>query len=114
MNFKINQEKGFTLVEVLVAIVILLIVVISFTTLFSSSYKGIAGSGQRSEALFGIQEEIESNLEDSGAIVVGPESIVFTEGTGVNIPGQHRTFKEVIIDDKEVMIDVFVHVPPSD
>lgn len=111
MNNILKNEKGFTLVEVLIAIVILLIIVISFTALFSSSYRGIAGSGQRSAALFGVQEDLERDLKDPGAVVVGSESIVFTGG-GVTIPGQHRTFKEVIIDDKEVVIDVFV-IPPS-
>ncbi len=111
MKHKLQQERGFTLVEVLIAIVILLIIVISFTTLFTSSYRGITSSGDRSEALFGIQENIERDLKDANAVVVGSESIVFTDGEGVTIPGQHRTFKEVIIDDKEVMIDVFVRTP---
>jgi prepilin-type N-terminal cleavage/methylation domain-containing protein len=112
MLHNLKQEKGFTLVEVLIAVLILLMIVITFTTLFTSSYKGITSSGSRSETLFGLQENIESDIKDPGADYIGNLNIVFTEGSGVSIPGEHRSFRQVTGDQKEVVIDVFVHTNP--
>jgi len=105
----LNAEKGFTLVEVLIAVFILLIIVIAFTTLFTSSFQGITSSGSRSETLFGLQENIEGDINDPGAEFIGNVSIEFTEGDGVSISGEHRAFKQVTDDQKEVVIDVFVY-----
>ncbi len=105
------NEKGFTLVEVLIAVFILLIIVIAFTTLFTSSFRGITSSGSRSETLFSLQEDIERNIDDAGAEFIGNVNIEFTDGDGVliPIPGEHRAFKQVTDDQKEVVIDVFVY-----
>ncbi len=105
MNFIIKQEKGFTLVEVLIAIVILLIIVISFTTLFTSSFRGIASSGDRSETLFELQQNIERDIEGGSA---GSKGLVDLEFDNVTIPGEHKTFTRTTNDGKEVVVDVFV------
>ena len=104
INFK--QESGFTLVEVLIAIVILLIIVISFTTLFTSSFSGIASSGHRSETLFEIQQNIESDIHGGSAGSQGNLDIEFNND--VTIPGEHKTFTRTTSDGKEVVVDVFV------
>ncbi len=101
----LTEEKGFTLVEVLIAIVILLIIVISFTTLFTSSFRGIASSGDRSETLFELQQSIERNIQDGSA---GSKGNVDIEFDNVNIPGEHKTFNQTTSDGKEVVVDVFV------
>ncbi len=112
MKNVLKNEIGFTMVEVLIAALILLIIVIAFTTLFTSSFRGIVSSGSRSETLFGLQENIESDIKDPGADYIGNLNIVFTEGGGVSIPGEHRSFRQVTDDQKEVVIDVFVHTNP--
>ncbi len=105
MKSKLKNETGFTLVEVLIAIVILLVIVISFTTLFTSSYRGITSSGDRSETLFQIQQTIERDLQDGSAGSKGNVDIVFNN---VTIPGEHKTFNQATSDGKEVVVDVFV------
>jgi prepilin-type N-terminal cleavage/methylation domain-containing protein len=107
-NSSLNAEKGFSLIEVLIAVFILLIIVIAFTTLFTSSFRGITSSGSRSEKLFILQKNIESDINDlENAEIVGNVNIEFNDG--VIIPGEHRAFKQDIDDQKEVVIDVFVY-----
>ncbi len=112
MNYNLKHENGFSLVEVLIAVFILLIIVITFTTLFTSSFRGITSSGSRSETLFGLQENIESDIKAPGADYIGNLNILFTEGDGVSIPGEHRSFRQDTDDQKEVVIDVFVRTNP--
>lgn len=100
-----DNNNGFTLVEVLVAVIILLIIVISFTTLFTSSFRGIASSGQRSETLFEIQQNIENNIQGGSA---GSKGSLDIEFNNVTIPGEHKSFNQTTSDGKEVVVDVFV------
>ncbi len=58
----INQQKGFTLVELLIAISILMVIIFSFTLLFTTSFSGIFGAGRKSEALFRAQEEMDNKI----------------------------------------------------
>lgn len=52
-------SKGFTLVEVLVAMAILMLVIFAYTTLFTSSFENIFRAGERSEKLYLAQQNIE-------------------------------------------------------
>jgi len=52
-------EKGFSLVEILVALTILLIIATAFLSLYTQSYLGIAYSGHKNKALYEAQQEIE-------------------------------------------------------
>jgi prepilin-type N-terminal cleavage/methylation domain-containing protein len=54
------DKKGFSLIEVIIASSILLIIVISFAALLSTSFAGIFGAGKNSRALFQAQQEIET------------------------------------------------------
>lgn len=99
------SEKGLSLVEVLIAIVILLMIVIVFTTLFNSSLRGIVSSGDRSSTLFELQTEIET--EDQAPTVDNQPKII-TFNNGVNIPGNQGSFKQTMADGNEVLINVFI------
>ncbi len=57
----IKAEKGFSLVEVMVAMAVLLIIVIAFSTLFTFAFGGIFSQGRKSEALY---EEVQKELEE--------------------------------------------------
>lgn len=72
-NFK--QQEGFTLVEILVAIAIMMIVVFSFTLLFTSSFTWIFDAGDKSEALFKAQEKMDNKIA-GGIITTDGEPMV--------------------------------------
>ena len=56
---RINQ--GFSLLEVIVALAVLLLIIIAFTTLFTFSFGGIFSQGRKSEALY---EDVQKELEE--------------------------------------------------
>ncbi len=106
INF--SAENGFTIVEVLIAIIILLITVTSFATLFTSTLRGISSSGERSEALFELQESIERDLKSESESTTGSKGEIDLVFNNVTIRGEHRTFTRTTNDGKEVVFDVFV------
>jgi prepilin-type N-terminal cleavage/methylation domain-containing protein len=57
-----RREQAFTLIEVLVAIFILLVVIISFSLLFSDSFINIFASGYKSEAQYKLQDLVENKF----------------------------------------------------
>ncbi len=55
-----DDQGGFTLIEVIVALSIIMIVLFAYTLFFTSSFEGIFRAGKKSEALFSAQEAIEN------------------------------------------------------
>lgn len=80
-----KDEKGFSLLEVLVAMIVLSLVILSFSGLFSGGYKAISDGGNKSEALFSAQQFMEY------AILNGDDYSQVTVTTGnllqFNFPG---------------------------
>jgi prepilin-type N-terminal cleavage/methylation domain-containing protein len=68
INFK--KKDGFSLVELLIAIMILGIISLALVPLFSSSFQGIVTAGKKSTALFGYQKNLEEEiLENSTGLL---------------------------------------------
>lgn len=64
-NFRLRKiQKGFTLVEILVAVAIIVIFVAASVPLMSVSTRGIIDSGEKSIATYTIQEEMEVAIND--------------------------------------------------
>ncbi len=57
-----NEQSGFSLVELLVAMVIFMIIVIAFTALFTNSYTGIFRAGDKSESMFVAQADMDKAI----------------------------------------------------
>lgn len=103
----LNQEKGFTLVEVLVAMAILMIIIFTFTVLYTSSFAGIARAGKVSEELFNAQKDMD-NIIAEGLETLPEETppemeIEFVDGVGnvvhtVKVKGEE---KEVFYEHEE-------------
>lgn len=86
-NFKIlSLENGFTLLELLAALLILTLVIFAFTPLFLSSIERIHFAGDKSEALFQSQSEIEISIAERQT--VDGYELVFTYGENeIIVPG---------------------------
>ncbi len=54
-----NSQGGFSLIEVMIAMVIMLIIISAFTVLFTSSFTGIFRAGSKSESLYRAQAEMD-------------------------------------------------------
>lgn len=91
------NEKGFTLTESLVAILILSIIITAFAVLFSNSNSDIFSMGKKSEGLYSAQNIMENAITDrlytnsSITRITGSISITFS-GPG-NIPVAGTTVK---------------------
>lgn len=68
-----KTQKGFTLIEVIVAVAILMIIVFSFTLMFTTSFSGIFRAGHKSRALFETQDEMDNKI--AGNLNSGVDSI---------------------------------------
>jgi prepilin-type N-terminal cleavage/methylation domain-containing protein len=105
MKALFGNEKGFSLIEVLIAIFILLMVVIVFMTLSNFSISGIVSSRDRSDILFNIQKELEA---ENPTPAVDNQAIDIIFNNGVSITGKQGTFVQSMPDGKEVTINVFI------
>lgn len=65
------KNKGFSLIEVVVAVAIFLIVVIGVLTMFSNGYKNIQMINYRGAALNLAQEKLEDSRENNHLLSVG-------------------------------------------
>lgn len=62
MKVRLGQRDGFTLIEVIVAIVITMALVAAFTPLIVSSVRNIQLAGQRTQVLYSIRGEMERGI----------------------------------------------------
>lgn len=84
-----RSHKGFTLVELMVALTILLLIVFAFTPLLLGSIERIHYAGDKSEALYQSQAEIEVKIFERDTIDGHEVTFVFgdNEEVSVTVPG---------------------------
>ena len=110
----LKEQKGFTLVELLIAMSILAIVSIPVSKTLVNSYKNIYGTGQESQELFQHQGDLEilfSEFEIQGTKVI---PLTFSNNTTVEVKGDvinsgglsAYVISEVVRDDEEPEIPV--------
>jgi len=88
------HQKGFTLIEIILATAILGILAAAFLPLLSNSMSGIFRSGQRGDALYQAQTKIENatgGAETTKTIYITPPS-----GTSIPFAGKIRTVTETV------------------
>ncbi|MBU3153368.1 prepilin-type N-terminal cleavage/methylation domain-containing protein [Clostridium estertheticum] len=81
----LKNEKGFTLIEIIISIAILGIISIAFLSVFTSGIVGISNSGKKSIAHYTAQDQIESNINDPKD---SPSNVVTsTKSISLTFPG---------------------------
>ena len=68
MKMRMGQKDGFTLIEVIVAIVICMDLVAAFAPLIVSSVRNIQVAGQRTQVLYSIRGEMEKGMATQAGI----------------------------------------------
>ena len=92
----LKKKKGFTLIEVILSIAILGIISIAFMTMFTSGIVGISNSGKKSISHYVAQNQIESNISDSGIL---PSNVVTTtKSITLTFPGK----ADIVISGRQV------------
>jgi len=98
----IDEEKGFSLLETIVAVSILFIFIIAFSVLFSDSYTSIFVSGYKSEAQYILQEAAENELSNVSKTM--PEVVKQSQ----NVSGFEISFdaaENIILDGDRLLIE---------
>jgi len=90
----LREEKGFTLVEVVVAIMVLSLVTVAVVQIYNSNLFGIILSGDRTEAIYDVQEKLEKELARDPEAIEPDEHdwkydplVLNFEGKSITIPG---------------------------
>ncbi|MCW3490305.1 prepilin-type N-terminal cleavage/methylation domain-containing protein [Dethiobacter alkaliphilus] len=94
------NQKGLTLIEVVIAMFVLSIMVLTLTALFTSSFSGIFTAGRRSSTQFLVQEEVERAItgdSDADAVFTPVESIEGIPGTIVEVEQEYEDGRTVKI-----------------
>lgn len=83
-----TNQKGVTLVEIIVALAILGIISVTFLTIFAGTFKWVIDGGDRGEAVFSAQQAVESNLVDSST--GSPVTVVIRkqDGSSITVAGK--------------------------
>lgn len=88
----LHEEKGLSLVELLVALTVLSIIIIPFLHLLLVNYTNIVSAGNKSRVLFSVQNELEKTLDTSSVSGVSRTvAIVFPGIAPIQIGGRMIT-----------------------
>lgn len=97
LMLKLKKENGFSLVELVLAISILLIVVAAFTLLFTTSFSGIFTAGHKSKSLFEAQELVDNLISgganyqfDSLLVIEFDQRTIAIEGEEISVDYQYE------------------------
>lgn len=101
----INNESGFSLVEVLVSLVIISILVTGFSIAFINSNRSIRISKNKSEAFYSAQEDLLNYLGDENH-TANNNNVSLTESN--NVINKTITFEDedIVVNLKEVEAEV--------
>lgn len=105
---RILQNDGFTLVEVLVALLLLSLVTVAIVQIFNSSLRGIIFCGDKTKAAYELQGSVEMGTHPRD---LKPHSIVFSfPEANFEVIGQKVPEKRLILphEDRSVSVTVFV------
>lgn len=102
----LSNEKGFTLIEIIISLAILGMIVISFTTAFTSSFSGIFSSGKKSQALHEAQTKIDRKIN---SVTTGRDilKIKFLGVPEITIQGK-KEIVNVEYNDRSVSLTTFI------
>lgn len=110
---RVSGEQGFTLVEVLVALLVLSVITIGVVSMFTGSLSSIIQSGDKVAALYQVQGSLEKAFVDEASDVqIRPWTIKFRkDGQTVHeVTGILRTAERSFGNGQLVQASVFVPV----
>jgi len=111
---RFSSERGFTFIEVLVAVFLLSLVTVVIVQIYNSGLFSIMVSGNRTEALYELQQELEMATLTASPTSNNVEAFAIrVNGTTFNVHGD-RIYKEISVDGKPVSATVVVAIPADD
>ncbi len=111
---RFSSERGFTFIEVLVAIFLLTLVTVVIVQIYNSGLFSIMVSGNRTEALYELQQELELATLNT---TPDPSDIYLYR---IEIAGEifeahgYKINREISVEGKPVSATVVVAIPTDD
>ena len=84
----LTDNKGFTIVEVLVALALLSITAVAFVTLMTFSVSSVFVAGEKSEEIFAAQGQVERDISTKKPSGTDAVTIKFPAGSDLTIKGE--------------------------
>ena len=99
-----QKESGFSLVEVMIALVIIALIATAIVPLFISGFSGIVASGRKSVSMYETQVELERAISQGiQEPDESPLAIIFADSSSVEVRG-----KQLDVEIEKVSITVFI------
>lgn len=115
MRKMIDKKKGYTLVEVIIALAMIGILAISFLSIFTSGFRTIAKTGHRAVAAYGSQQQLSEKVINASALdsdEYSEQKLTFTFKSGPVIEVDVRVIEtEVEVNGNKSKMNGFVIAP---
>jgi len=109
---KKGNSKGFTLIETIIAMLILLITVMSLAAAVVWGTKAMSAQGRKGDAVFAAQQEIETALVEQSPQGTPYEIVLNFGGKEVHVSGKLKTVEKTYRgengEEKHLQITVFM------
>ena len=105
-----RNQNGFTIIEVLVAMAILVLFITAFSALFVQSYVGIINAGNKNNASYDAQAEAEQRIAEENSDSSSTYTITFGS-ININIKGGNISVDRTRNGQKSSMLTFLALIP---
>jgi prepilin-type N-terminal cleavage/methylation domain-containing protein len=102
----VKRQKGFTLLEAIIALGIIGIIAVSFLSMYTFGFTNISKSGSRSSALFTAQSNVEEKLSGTPGTTPSSLTITIPNSSSISVPG-NTIIESVTANGQAVTIKAF-------
>lgn len=103
----LRTEHGFSLIELLISLVVLLVVITATSSLLNAGYSGVFSVGRKSNTLYTAQKDIENAMFVGTTLNDNPLSITFPGLSPITLQGK-IDLKQYTVDNQTVSVTVFL------
>ena len=108
MKKNIQYKDGFTLIETVVAMLILSIIVAAYIALFTTSYGGIFSAGRKSEAIYDAQKVTDNHFANGTTLESDSLTVTFSDTSKNFIVKGKKQETTIQYEEKDITITSFI------
>lgn len=107
---KLFNKSGLTYVELLVALALLALIVVCFTPMLLTSYESLYQAGEKTEAVYNSQQQMEEGLAVRSSTTLTDLSISFKKNAATVMEGINITGRKIVSSLQEGLETIFYGV----